>query len=255
MEHLEELKGCLMLSMIFSRWIVVLILFIHASPSWSAADAPAADQSFLSWVWSDQFKPMVAESGNESSLRYLAGGLAATALSFHYDHEILDNRSFDHAFPHESSKYASALGSGFPGIAIALGQIYWDRGNGLMHARSVALTSVTHFSLALLTQRERPNKSNKLSFPSGHTSSSFATATSLAYAYGPWIGVPAFAVAAFVGGSRVADNAHWFSDTVAGAALGIYWASVSAKVKSTSPLVIYPVMTADGLMASLTYTF
>lgn len=241
------------------QWLVIVFVLLQGilqmPLSAFAADAPAPEQSFVHWVWSDQFKPMFAEAGNETSLRILAGGVGATALSFQYDHDIFDNRRFDHAFPHDTSRYASALGSGFPGIAIALGQLYLDRSNGLMHARSIVLTSMTHFSMALMIQRKRPNKTNKLSFPSGHTSSSFATATSLAYAYGPWVGVPAFALATFVGGSRIADNAHWFSDTIAGAALGIYWASVSAKVQANSPVVIYPVLTEDGAMVALDYTF
>lgn len=246
------LKNCL------QRLVIVFVLFqatLQLPLLANAADAPASDQSFINWVWSDQFKPMLAEAGNDTSLRFLAGGVAATALSFQYDRDILDNRRLDHAFLHDTSRYASALGSGFPGIFIAVGQLYFDRNNGLMHARSIALTSMTHFSMALMIQRERPNKTNKLSFPSGHTSSSFATATSLAYAYGPWVGVPAFALATFVGGSRIADNAHWFSDTIAGAALGIYWASVSAKVQANSPLVIYPALTEDGAMVALDYTF
>lgn len=65
------------------------------------------------------------------------------------------------------------------------------------------------------------------SFPSGHTSAAFATATVLARELhaahvGPrWLtNSLLFGGAAFVGYSRVYDRQHWPSDVVAGAALG-----------------------------------
>lgn len=65
------------------------------------------------------------------------------------------------------------------------------------------------------------------SFPSGHTSAAFATATVLArelnvrHRSTRWIVNPLlFGSAAFVGYSRVYQKQHWPSDVVAGAALG-----------------------------------
>jgi membrane-associated phospholipid phosphatase len=65
------------------------------------------------------------------------------------------------------------------------------------------------------------------SFPSGHTSAAFATATVLARELGVahpearWIVNPLlFGGATFVGYSRVYNRQHWPSDVVAGAALG-----------------------------------
>jgi membrane-associated phospholipid phosphatase len=61
-----------------------------------------------------------------------------------------------------------------------------------------------------------------LCFPSGHTCVAFATATALAMLWPRsrwrWIG---FAVAGVVALERVAENAHWLSDVVAAAALGV----------------------------------
>jgi undecaprenyl-diphosphatase len=59
-----------------------------------------------------------------------------------------------------------------------------------------------------------------LSFPSGHACLSFATATTLALALPRWI-VLWFCLAAIVGGERVLENAHYLSDVVAGAGVGI----------------------------------
>jgi membrane-associated phospholipid phosphatase len=65
------------------------------------------------------------------------------------------------------------------------------------------------------------------SFPSGHTSAAFATATVLARELGSthpgsrwWINSLLFGGATFVGFSRVYQRQHWPSDVVAGAALG-----------------------------------
>ena len=59
-----------------------------------------------------------------------------------------------------------------------------------------------------------------LSFPSGHTCLAFATAAAVAAALPSWRWV-CFAVAAAVGAERILEGAHYVSDTIAGAGLGI----------------------------------
>ncbi len=72
-----------------------------------------------------------------------------------------------------------------------------------------------------LTYDFHPFTSNA-SFPSGHTSFSFAIASSLAHATKDrWSDVGFYAGAALTGLSRINDDKHWFSDVVGGAALGI----------------------------------
>jgi membrane-associated phospholipid phosphatase len=68
--------------------------------------------------------------------------------------------------------------------------------------------------------RTRPDGSNTLSFPSGHTSSAFAMATVANEHFGPRIGIPAYLAASLIGASRIQSNKHHLSDVVAGAALG-----------------------------------
>lgn len=68
--------------------------------------------------------------------------------------------------------------------------------------------------------RERPDRSDNVSFPSGHSSNAFTLAAVLERHFGWKAGVPAYAVAAGVAVSRLQRNKHWLSDVVGGAALG-----------------------------------
>ncbi len=68
--------------------------------------------------------------------------------------------------------------------------------------------------------RTRPNGEDNLSFPSGHTSTSFMWATVLSRSYGLKAGVPAYIAATYVGATRLEENAHHLTDVVAGAAIG-----------------------------------
>jgi membrane-associated phospholipid phosphatase len=70
-------------------------------------------------------------------------------------------------------------------------------------------------------RRERPDGSNKGSFPSGHSASAFATATVLQRHYGWKVGVPAYALGGYIALARMAWNRHHATDVVMGAGFGI----------------------------------
>ena len=70
-------------------------------------------------------------------------------------------------------------------------------------------------------RRERPDGSNRQSFPSGHSASSFATASVLHRYFGWKVGLPAYAVGGYVGLARIAWNRHHVTDVVMGAGFGI----------------------------------
>ena len=74
--------------------------------------------------------------------------------------------------------------------------------------------------LKYTVKRERPDGSDSLSFPSGHTSSAFSLATVASHHYGWKLGVPLYALATGIGLSRVEQDSHHLSDVIAGATLG-----------------------------------
>ena len=73
--------------------------------------------------------------------------------------------------------------------------------------------------MKLAVRRQRPDESNRVSFPSGHASNAFATAAVITRHY-PRLAAPAYGAASYVAVSRMAANKHHFSDIVAGAGFG-----------------------------------
>jgi membrane-associated phospholipid phosphatase len=93
-----------------------------------------------------------------------------------------------------------------------------DAGRDLVRAQ-ISAASFT-YAVKYAVNRTRPNGDPR-SFPSGHASASFATAMVLEEHYGWKLGVPAFAVATYVGSERIRQNKHWLSDVTFGATLGL----------------------------------
>jgi len=105
----------------------------------------------------------------------------------------------------------------------AIGKTAYERDmrGGLEFTASIATTMAATFILKYSIDAERPNGENNRSFPSGHSSSAFSSATFLQLRYGWQYGVPAYAAATFVAWSRVYSDHHYTRDVLAGAALGV----------------------------------
>ena len=89
--------------------------------------------------------------------------------------------------------------------------------------KSILLNEFIVSNLKTWTHVQRPSGDAR-SFPSGHTSFAFAMAQFMHKEYGeisPWFSIGAYSCAATVGIMRVAKNAHWISDVVAGAGIGM----------------------------------
>ncbi len=89
--------------------------------------------------------------------------------------------------------------------------------------KSFLLNGVITDRLKYWTKIERPN-GELGSFPSGHTSKAFCLAHLMHREYGStsaWYSIGAYSCAATVGVLRLAKGAHWVSDVLAGAGIGI----------------------------------
>ena len=90
--------------------------------------------------------------------------------------------------------------------------------------KSLMISESTTAVLKTACNRQRPDgephsRANS-SFPSSHASSSFAVAYSISSYYPRW-SIAAFGMAALISYSRVYLNAHYTSDVIAGAGIGI----------------------------------
>jgi len=99
--------------------------------------------------------------------------------------------------------------------------------------------------LKYLTQRQRPDRSNRLSFPSADVGAASSLIPAVYTGYGL---VPALVVgtsAAFIGVSRMAGNKHYLSDVLAGYAIGLGWGFlVEAYHRRHTPWAVLPM--SDG---------
>lgn len=111
------------------------------------------------------------------------------------------------------------LQSVLPATALGLTAGFHDREGAIEFAESAAVTLAVTYTLKYTISERRPNGGDH-SFPSGHTSISFASAEFIRGRYGWEYGVPAYAAAVFVGYSRVASREHHTYDVAAGAAIG-----------------------------------
>jgi hypothetical protein len=91
---------------------------------------------------------------------------------------------------------------------------------GLDLLRAQILTESLVEPLKFATNRERPDQSNRQSFPSGHAAITFAGATVLERHLGWKKSALAYVIAGYVASSRLHDNRHYLSDVVFGSAVG-----------------------------------
>jgi membrane-associated phospholipid phosphatase len=86
--------------------------------------------------------------------------------------------------------------------------------------RAQIMTQALTLGLKLAVRRDRPDGTG-YSFPSGHSSVTFASATVLQRHLGWRAALPTYTVASYVAISRLHENRHFLSDVTFGAALGI----------------------------------
>jgi membrane-associated phospholipid phosphatase len=106
-------------------------------------------------------------------------------------------------------------------------------------ALAYASTMAVVYILKPAIDRTRPDGGGQ-SFPSGHAASAFAGAAFLQRRYGWRFGIPAYALATYVGWSRVQADRHHPSDVVASVAIGIGANLVFTRRRAPVSLAIEP---------------
>lgn len=225
---------------------LVVALALALGPLAAFAEPPAS-----STFYENQIGPGLVRLKNRETLNLLGAGAIAIALARTQDEEMRDAWRDNQRMSPEIANYGDKFGVYAISAVIAGGQYLFDRNNSYHHMRSLVAVTVVGNGLKFTFNRERPNRLDRFSMPSGHTYSAFATASSLQQTYGWKIGAFAYPVAAIVGLSRIADDYHWLSDVTAGAVLGILighitYYPVATNSELTRRLMIVPVIEKGG---------
>lgn len=126
----------------------------------------------------------------------------------------------------------------------------------IIYGTSQLISAAFVLPLKHLVKEERPDGTNHLSFPSGHTTTAFSSAHFLFREYEDeniWLAISGYPIAIFTGVYRTLNDKHWVGDVVAGAGFGIlstelaYWLfpmvnKLFNKKESKNITLIYPVL-------------
>ena len=176
---------------------------------------------------------------------------SATIYSQNIDIDLLReinvnrNKSLDPTFRFVSST-VTPICIASPVLVYAVGIAQKDSSlkyKGIYIGETILVSVFFSTALKYSIKRERPfttysfiDKATMVespSFPSGHTSDAFATATSLSIAFPKWYVIaPSFLWASAVGYSRLDLGVHYPSDVLAGTIIGIGSAYLSYKLNN-----------------------
>jgi membrane-associated phospholipid phosphatase len=103
----------------------------------------------------------------------------------------------------------------------------------LIGVLAYGISSVVVLGLKHTTNELRPDGSNYLSLPSGHTANAFTGASLLDREFSgvsPWIPIGGYAMATSTGILRMTNDKHWISDVLVGAGIGLLSTEVAYHV-------------------------
>ncbi|MEO8465686.1 MAG: phosphatase PAP2 family protein [Gammaproteobacteria bacterium] len=198
----------------------------------------------------------------------VAGIAAAVGVAYHYDDKVHEHFANDGEPNYHEVVDAMPAAFVFGGMwfAAKLGHNEEAQWESLAMRRAFVLETLGSEVMKVAFRRKRPGPGvpanhwggGGLSFPSGHTAAAFAIGTVLAESgddkHRWWRRVLGYGVGVTTGYLRLDHDAHWLSDTVAGAALGIGAAKFVMKRRAgTTPRGEFAVLPANG-GTMLTYT-
>lgn len=232
------MKSSLRAGPIVSFALPVLLSGTVLSAQSSSATTPPASQNQTDDISCDRqgFATLFTCPGHDlrdvvrgESLVWLGAGALLTGGSILLDDEV--RKTMTDANPDQSLAAGQILGHaglqfGLPITLYAVARATHHPGTAdfaITLLRTQVINGLLTRGLKLIP-RPRPYQEvatlTKGSFPSGHTSAMFATATVVQRRWGWRGGLPAYLVATYVGATRL-QNVHYLSDVAFGAALGV----------------------------------
>ena len=220
--------------------------------------------SLLVFMGNAQSKDTIAKIKNQDKISYkqfiapvvlITAGTLLLNTNLNDDLQSNANRLFGQDFHTSADNY-------LPFVPVA--QIYLGKSFGLKPKNDFqhqtlniivanAIGAAVFTTLKYTVKEERPDQSDDLSFPSGHTSIAFTNAALLYYEYKDsnlWYASSGFLFATATGILRIANNRHYTSDVLAGAGIGLasglivsYWnpfKSVTFGKKKKTTAFVYP---------------
>jgi membrane-associated phospholipid phosphatase len=211
------------------------------------------------------FKTLVKDMGGDfkhmfsdlAPLLWLGAGGAGALIVHPLDDNV--NEHFINAGNDAFWSAGQVLGLGYVQIGAAVGT--WGIGRmvdrhgraahvGLDLLRAQVVTQTLTYGLKYSVQRDRPDGTSGYAFPSGHASTTFASAAVLQRHFGWKAGVPTYALATYVAASRLHDNRHYLSDVVFGSALGLA-AGYTVTRHGRDHFALVPLAVPDGIGIAL----
>jgi hypothetical protein len=203
----------------------------------------SGESYFISDLGNYVTTPLRWDSEDWTKFGLIVGGIyiASETVDDYWKDEMVNE---DHPLYYKTiDQIGDAWGDGRLSGAFMLGVYgygHWTQNERYLNAshdmlQSVVYTTIMTHVLKQVFSRDRPNAAtdesgwfnNGVSFPSGHTSVAFAVSRSFLNSLDhPSVGTKVlfYGLATSTALARTYDNAHWASDTIAGAILGIYTA-------------------------------
>jgi len=175
----------------------------------TASLAPAAgwnEKPYLAPKWA---------AGKPNSGTWMATGLIGAGWAYLWAD---GNRNDDDELIKEVGDYTQIF-TGVAGLGMTIGAK--DKKGLMQYGISFGVSMATVQVFKHSADRWRPDGTDQLSFPSGHTAGSFFGAGYIYQRYGPKWGVPALVMASYTGFSRVYGQKHFAGDALSGASIAM----------------------------------
>lgn len=189
------------------------------------------------------------------NLSLLTIGLGVAAFAQSWDNEVRSGLRESRILDGPTS-ISNIYGSSMFNLPVSLGIWSAGKATGRSHLselgsgllRTLVLTQLAVAPVKVMVGRERPDGSNKLSFPSGHTANSVALARFLHRSYGRGVGITLYIFSCFVAAGRIQDDRHFLSDVIVGASIGGVVGN-SVALNGSNSLTVEP--TGSGVVLKL----